>query len=418
MKHVLGVMAVVVGVSSLAGCTQEVSDAQGEDSISSQADAVLVTPSALSKGTRRDYDGDGKEDVMFMDADFGTFQVLGKSPGGFNQSAGTYVNSQMNGSNTYLQAGDFNKDGRTDLLVTTTSGTAEWTGKAGGGFNYNVWSSSTLKLISGSGPNFDATIGDFNGDGFTDFIATTSAGSYLYTGKATGFNANVWSNTTAAFRRGNVTFTAGNFDSNATTDFIATTATASTLYLGSTGTGGFGAGGWSSTALRNDVYPNVTRFIVGNFNGVGADDFIVQTGAGAFLYTSAAGSMFTQHAWSAPALEITGSKLAPGDFNGDGCWDFLYQDGSALRIRTYKQGTPAVPGTFNAAVLVDTRFPVFYDSSIRTGDFTGDGRDDFIIQTRPTTGNGSYEFTGTSAATGGFNKDVWTSTMFWQNSAF
>lgn len=105
----------------------------------------------------------------------------------------------------------------------------------------------------------------------------------------------------------------------------------------------------------------------------------------------------------------------------------LYDQRSALRIRTYKQGTPSVPGTFNDAVLIDTRFPNFYDSSLKRGDFTGDGKDDFIVQTRVTTGDGSHEFTGTSTAgatttpppaNGGFNPDVWTSTSFFQYSAF
>jgi len=58
-----------VGVLSLAGCTQEVSDQSGEDSISAQTEAVLITPAALSKGTRRDYDGDGKEDVIWISSD-------------------------------------------------------------------------------------------------------------------------------------------------------------------------------------------------------------------------------------------------------------------------------------------------------------------------------------------------------------
>jgi len=77
-----------------------------------------------------------------------------------------------------------------------------------------------------------------------------------------------------------------------------------------------------------------------------------------------------------------------------------------------------VPGTFNAAVRVDTRFGTFYDFSIKRGDFTGDGKDDFVIQSRPNTGNGSYEFTGTSAATGGFNADVWTDSGWFQGSAW
>jgi hypothetical protein len=244
----------------------------------------------------------------------------------------------------------------------------------------------------------------------------------------------VWTNTTTAFRRGNVTITAGNFDAGATTDFIATRSTGSSLYLGTAGTGA--SGGFSSTPVWTDSTltnggTNVTRLNVGNFNGVGGDDIIAQKFSGAKLYvastTSGGAATFTAHGWTDAGLTITGSTLIVGDYNGDGSSDFLFQDGSALKIRAYKQGTPSVPGTFNPALVVDTRFPVFYDSSIIRADYNGDGKDDFLLQTRTTTGDGSYEFTGTAnagttntpaPANGGFNPDVWTSTMFYQGSSF
>jgi hypothetical protein len=437
MKYVLGLVIGGVGISTLVGCGAQVGDDAGEESIASQSEAVLVTAAARSRGQRRDYNGDGKEDLILSDAVNGTYEVLGAAPGGYSTSPNTYINPSTTPDNTIFNtAGDFNNDGKSDVLVMTTSGTSLWTGTAGGGFTQNVWSTSLFKKV-GNGPNADITVGDFNGDNFTDFIATTSAGSYLYTGKAsTGgasccFNANVWTNTTAAFRRGTLSFSVGNFDADGTSDFIATTTAGSYLYLGTAGsgaTGGFSSSPvWSDTSLKNDVYPNVVRIVVGNFNGVGADDFIVQKSNGAFLYTSAAGPSFALHAWSQASLEITGSPLIVGDYNGDGCSDFLYQDGSALKVRVYKQGTPSVPGTFNPALSVDTRFPVFYDSSIKRADFNGDGKDDFLLQTRPTTGNGSFEFTGSAnvgttatpaPAKGGFNADVWTSTMFYQGSAF
>lgn len=442
MKFVLGLVIGTVGIASLTGCSVGVSEQVGEEVVGTQSEALLVTATALSRGTRRDYDGDGKEDVMFVDDALGTYQVLGKSPGGFNITGSTLIRSDLNYTNSRLYAGDFNHDGKTDLLVTTATGTVEWTGKTGGGFNTSVWSSSTFKLIGGT-PNFDIAIGDFNGDGFTDFIATTTSGSYLYTGTGTGganggFNADVWTNTTTAFRRGNVKITPGNFDAEGAgaTDFIATTSTGSTLYIGTAGTGasgGFTATAWSTTALTNDG-ANVSRFVAGNINGVGADDFIVQTMSGASLYTAktpqpVGGPSFNANAWTQASLSITNTPLLIGDYNGDGCSDILYQDGVAFRIQTYKQGTPSVPGTFNPPLTVDSRFPDFYNFSLKRGDFTGDGNDDFIVQTRPTTGpgDGSHEFTGTSnagapttpsPANGGFNPDVWISSSFWQNSAF
>jgi hypothetical protein len=436
MKSILGMIGIAC-ISCLAGCGAGGGSDAGEDVVSAQAQALLVTGSALSKGTRRDYDGDGKEDVMFVDDTLGTYQVLGKAPGGFTLTGATLIRSDLNYTNSRLIAGDFNHDAKSDLLVTTATGTAEWTGNAGGGFNTSVWSTSLFKLVGGT-PNFEITIGDFNGDGFTDFIATTTAGSYLYTGKGTGganggFNANAWTNTTAAFKSGNVKFTPGNFDTDATTDFIATTSTGSTLYTGNTGTGGFTTSAWSTTAFTNGG-ANVSRFVAGNINGVGADDFIVQTFSGAFLYTAktpqpATGPSFNVNAWTQASLSITNTPLLVGDYNGDGCSDILYQDGVAFRVQTFKQGTPAVPGTFNPPLTVDSRFPDFYNFSLKRGDFNGDGKDDFIVQTRPTTGpqDGSHEFTGTSnagspaspaPANGGFNPDVWLNSSFWQNSAF
>jgi hypothetical protein len=86
--------------------------------------------------------------------------------------------------NAITSTGDFNGDGKTDLLARDANG-ALWlypgTGTGGFGTRSQVgWGWNGMNAILG--------IGDFNGDGKNDILArdTASGGLYLYPGNGTG----------------------------------------------------------------------------------------------------------------------------------------------------------------------------------------------------------------------------------------
>ncbi|MFD0208330.1 trypsin-like serine protease [Streptomyces hirsutus] len=134
-----------------------------------------------------DVTGDYLPDLLSVDSAGVLWIYPGKGNGTF--SARVKVGSGWNQYNSVHGRGDFNGDGKTDLIARHKSTGAMYlykgTGKAGtGAFSGRVkvrtWSTKTYNT-------FD-TVGDISGDGKADFLARTPGGTlYLYkgTGKAT-----------------------------------------------------------------------------------------------------------------------------------------------------------------------------------------------------------------------------------------
>ncbi|GHG97505.1 trypsin-like serine protease [Streptomyces lanatus] len=132
-----------------------------------------------------DVTGDYRPDLISVDSS----GVLWIYPGNGNGTFGTPVKSGTgyNAYNSLRGHGDFNGDGKTDLIARSSSGgyiyLLKGTGKSGTGafatrIKVRTWSTYT---------GFDA-VGDVTGDGKADFLARNSSGTlYLYpgTGKAT-----------------------------------------------------------------------------------------------------------------------------------------------------------------------------------------------------------------------------------------
>ena len=113
---------------------------------------------------RMDFNGDGRSDVLWRNDDGRVTNWLGTANGGYapnsaNALLGVSADWQI------AQTGDFNGDGRDDILWRNLDGRiTNWLGTATGGFADNVANAyrsvSTDWQIAG--------VGDFNGDGRSD----------------------------------------------------------------------------------------------------------------------------------------------------------------------------------------------------------------------------------------------------------
>jgi serralysin len=113
-----------------------------------------------------DFNGDGRGDIIWRHVNGVTTNWLGQANGAFSDNAGNFI---ANPGTQWQVAGtgDFNGDGRDDILWRHESGLlTNWLGELNGGFTDN-------------GPNFSANpgtswhvvgIGDFNGDGRGDIL--------------------------------------------------------------------------------------------------------------------------------------------------------------------------------------------------------------------------------------------------------
>lgn len=150
--------------------------------------SVAVDP-AYSVAGLGDFNGDGRTDILWRNPTNGVvFNFLGTASGGFTSNG---ANSTVNVDNAYQVAGtgDFNGDGRTDILWrnSSTGVIFNFLGTASGGFSNNGDNSyvavGTSTQVAG--------IGDFDGDGRSDILWRNGAGTiFNFLGTASGGYAN------------------------------------------------------------------------------------------------------------------------------------------------------------------------------------------------------------------------------------
>ena len=110
-----------------------------------------------------DYNGDGRDDILWHHSSGEIGQWLAQPNGSFANNGGAAANL-VDPSWTVVASGDFNGDGRADILWRHTSGVyAEWQGSATGKLNNmgGVMSGATGSVVGS---------GDFNGDGRNDIL--------------------------------------------------------------------------------------------------------------------------------------------------------------------------------------------------------------------------------------------------------
>ena len=112
-----------------------------------------------------DFNGDGREDILWRLDDGTVREWLGQADGSF---VGNKAHVDVNpGTNWHVVGtGDFNGDGSSDILWRLDDGTVrEWLGQPDGSFVDNA----TVNVNPGPGVTVVGT-GDFNGDGRTDIL--------------------------------------------------------------------------------------------------------------------------------------------------------------------------------------------------------------------------------------------------------
>ncbi|HEY8281609.1 MAG TPA: FG-GAP-like repeat-containing protein [Leifsonia sp.] len=214
-------------------------------------------------------------------------------------------------------AGDFNSDGRADVLARTASGALLlFEGNGAGGW----LTGSGVQIGSGwNGMTAMLSPGDFDGDGHNDILARDSAGFlWLYPGNgARGWGAprrvgSGWNGMTRIIA-------AHDFSGDGAPDVLAIDGLGTLWLYPGDGTGGWGApkpvgSGW-----------NAMTAVVGirDFTGDGSPDLLARDSAGRLLLYA-----HTSAGWKLPVVVGSGwngitAIASPGDFSGDGNDDIL-----------------------------------------------------------------------------------------------
>lgn len=381
-----------------------------------------------------DVNGDGYDDVVVASPDFGVSQpgegsiylYLG-GPSGLSTSTAWSKEGNQTGAHlgySLAPAGDVNADGYDDVIIGAPSYNNA-TDDSGAAWIYlggptGLASSANFFVEGGTNWHFGwtvATIGDSNGDGYSDVFISGGTGNpmyvYVYQGSASGMDDavdHIYSDTgNSSF--GLAMFTAGDTNGDGYADAVVGDRTQDSgntangpegaVYLFES-MGSFGLSPAATTTIYGEEDVSSLSFFgarvttAGDVNGDGYGDVVVsdynygvgQAGA-VWIYLGRPTREPGNDDWTEEADQAGahfGNALATGDWNADGYSDLAvgawFQDNPTDDegvLYVYHGGRGGLSTTIASARDCDQANALFGRSVANAGDTDGDGFEDLLV---------------------------------------
>ena len=331
----------------------------------------IITPHYFAVG---DFNADGKPDLAVPDFGGNTLSVY-LNQGGGSFSAPVVSTVSITAGLEEILSGDFNGDGKADLVVSSLgSGVFVLLGNGDGTFSLQPAIPGSFNFISGK-------VADFNGDGHQDLFLGGDGIPYLFLGKGDGsFSQGTVG--TGSGQYGGVS--AGDFNGDKKLDAIAVDADLSFIgglqFFPGDGSGSLGNATVAQLLFQNPVSVDVADLnhdgkldllIAGN----GAAGGILGNGDGTFQIADS--QVIPIYAESQVTNTADGVAVLAADLNQDGYTDAVVLDGTiGLLSLSLNDGTGAFPPTLNTPYTYQFTANGF---SVAAADFNGDGLPDIVV---------------------------------------
>jgi hypothetical protein len=306
------------------------------------------SPYALAVG---DFNGDGKLDVATDGAGNGTAiasveLLLGEDGGSLDKVINPAYIAYVNAPVGALAAGDFNGDGKLDMVTANLSYNSVTVLLGNGDASFQ----SPVAIPCGANP-VAVAVGDFNGDGKLDLATANSANRSVSV--LTG-NGNGTFQTAVSYSVGSSpsSVAVGDFNGDGKPDLVVTDAGFNDVsLLRGNGNGTF------QTAVSIAVGVDPTSLAVGDFNNDGHPDLVTaNTGSDdvSVLVNNGSGGFLPQSRFSMNPDNLLNNdvlnSVAIGDFNGDGKPDLVTANAANAPVRVLLNTTVLSIGADKTAV--------------------------------------------------------------------
>ena len=355
-----------------------------------------------------DVNGDFKDDLVMLRKNSSSKLVIttlkGSSTGALSTVTTTTTHNFDYREEPFI--GDFNGDGRSDILLHYAVNDYRYftmfLGNTNGGFSSGVDISSSRYHDELIYP-YKGFVGDQNGDGKDDFILlyqnnSGNIGILTYLGKNTSnylIDATATYSSSTPFKNNEEKFI-GDFNGDGKIDIIIHAKNSSAKRVLKTIISNGDTDSWLSTAQLTSTRSNYPinypcKLFIGDQNGDGRDDFLVhfRNDSGyrcGLVYKGKTTSPYmidaSTNALTSTNTYVDSDKVYSGDFDGNGCSDIMVMWASSgyRQLLTYKGNTT---GLYSSGINQSTsngHNNLIWPSHTYIGDFNGDGADDVLVK--------------------------------------